>query len=90
MRDLYISIFRKSIQRKRYSLILAKIKITTIDIEVASENGFPDVESAAEEILLITLQDYNTKQIRTWGLGPFNNKQENVIYKGFQKLSMNF
>jgi DNA polymerase elongation subunit (family B) len=62
----------------------SKIKITTIDIEVASENGFPDVESAAEEILLITLQDYNTKQIRTWGLGPFNNKQENVIYKGFR------
>ena len=44
------------------------IKITTIDIEVASENGFPDVESAAEEVLLITLQDYSTKQIRTWGL----------------------
>jgi len=62
----------------------SKINITTIDIEVASENGFPDVESAAEEILLITLQDYNTKQIRTWGLGPFNNKQENVIYKGFR------
>ena len=32
-----------------------QIKITTIDIEVKSENGFPDVESAAEEILLITL-----------------------------------
>ncbi len=62
----------------------SKIKITTIDIEVASENGFPDVESAAEEILLITLQDYNTKQIRTWGLGQFNNKQQNVIYKGFR------
>ena len=63
---------------------VSKIKITTIDIEVKSENGFPDVESAAEEILLITLQDYNTKQIRTWGLGPFNNKQENVIYKSFR------
>ena len=62
---------------------IEKIKLTTIDIEVASENGFPDVESAAEEILLITLQDYTTKQIRTWGLGSFNNKQENVIYKGF-------
>jgi len=61
-----------------------KIKISTIDIEVASENGFPDVESAAEEILLITVQDYATKQIRTWGRGPFNNKQENVIYKGFR------
>jgi DNA polymerase elongation subunit (family B) len=62
---------------------ISKIKLTTIDIEVASENGFPDVESAAEEILLITLQDYNTKKIRTWGLGEYNNTQENVIYKSF-------
>jgi DNA polymerase elongation subunit (family B) len=62
---------------------ISKIKLTTIDIEVASENGFPDVESAAEEVLLITLQDYNTKEIRTWGLGKFNNTQENVIYKSF-------
>ena len=34
---------------------IGKIKLTTIDIEVASENGFPDVENAAEEVLLITL-----------------------------------
>ena len=61
-----------------------KIKISTIDIEVASENGFPDVESAAEEILLITIQDYATKKIITWGRGSFNNKQENVTYKGFR------
>ena len=61
-----------------------QIKITTIDIEVKSENGFPDPEAAAEEILLISIQDYTTKQIRTWGLGPFNNKQENVIYKSFR------
>jgi DNA polymerase elongation subunit (family B) len=60
-----------------------KVKITTLDIEVASENGFPDVESAAEEVLLITIQDYASKQIRTWGLGPFKNKQQNVIYKSF-------
>ena len=60
-----------------------KIKLTTIDIEVASENGFPDVESAAEEVLLITLQDYNTKQIRTWGLGKFDNQQSNVKYRSF-------
>ena len=61
-----------------------QIKITTIDIEVKSENGFPDVESAAEEILLISIQDYNTKQIITWGLGPFKNKQENILYKSFR------
>ena len=62
---------------------ISKIKLTTIDIEVASENGFPDVENAAEEVLLITLQDYNTKQIRTWGLGSFDNKQPNVSYRAF-------
>ena len=62
---------------------VSKIKITTLDIEVKSENGFPDVESASQEILLISIQDYNTKQIRTWGQGGFDNKQENVIYKGF-------
>ena len=60
-----------------------KIKLTTLDIEVASENGFPDVEFAAEEVLLITIQDYATKKIRTWGLGPFENKQKNVEYRSF-------
>jgi DNA polymerase elongation subunit (family B) len=62
---------------------ISKIKLVTLDIEVASENGFPDVESAAEEVLLITLQDYTTKQIITWGKGKFNNTQKNVNYKLF-------
>ena len=60
-----------------------KVKLATLDIEVASENGFPDVESAAEEILLITLQDYSSKEIITWGKGPFNLKQGNHYYKQF-------
>jgi len=62
---------------------ITKVKVTTLDIEVASENGFPDVESAAEEVLLITIQDYSSKQIRTWGMGPFKNQQKNVIYRSF-------
>jgi len=60
-----------------------KVKLATLDIEVASENGFPDVESAAEEILLITLQDYSSKEIITWGKGPFKLKQGNHYYKQF-------
>ena len=59
---------------------ITKIKLVTIDIEVASENGFPDTESASEEILAITIQDYSTKNIITWGIHPFNNKQSNVTY----------
>ena len=62
---------------------ISKVKVTTLDIEVASENGFPDVESAAEEVLLITIQDYSTKQINTWGLGPFKGNQNNVRYRSF-------
>jgi len=59
---------------------ISKIKLVTLDIEVASEQGFPDVESCSEEILAITIQDYTTKEIVTWGVKPFNNKQKNVTY----------
>jgi DNA polymerase elongation subunit (family B) len=59
---------------------ISKIKLVTLDIEVASEEGFPDVESCSEEILAITIQDYTTKEIITWGVRPFNNKQLNVTY----------
>jgi DNA polymerase elongation subunit (family B) len=59
---------------------ISKIKLVTLDIEVASEEGFPDVESCSEEILAITIQDYTTKKITTWGAKPFANKQENVTY----------
>ena len=59
---------------------IENIKLVTLDIEVSSEQGFPDVESCSEEILAITIQDYTTKQIITWGMKPFNNTQENVTY----------
>ena len=59
---------------------ISQIKLVTIDIETASERGFPDVESASEEILAITIQEYNTKKITTWGIKPFLNKQKNVTY----------
>jgi DNA polymerase elongation subunit (family B) len=59
---------------------ISKIKLVTLDIEVASENGFPDTESASEEILAITIQDYNSKKIITWGVKPFTVKQDNVRY----------
>ena len=57
-----------------------KIRLITIDIEVGSENGFPDVKSCQEELLTISIQDYSTKKIITWGVKPFNNTQENVNY----------
>ena len=68
---------------KEIKFDISKIKLATIDIEVASENGFPDVQSAAEEVLLITIQDYTTKEIITWGQGPFKINKGNVYYKRF-------
>ena len=59
---------------------IKKIKLVTIDIEVAAENGFPDVENVAEELLLISLQDYATKKVITFGSRPFVNKDPNVTY----------
>jgi len=57
-----------------------KILLTTIDIEVASENGFPDTASCSEEILTITIQDYATKKLMTWGRHPFKNNKSNLTY----------
>ena len=54
----------------------SRMKMITLDIEVETEYGFPDPENAAEEVLLITVQDYNTKKIITWGQtkhGEFDN-----------------
>ena len=59
---------------------ISQIKLVTLDIETTAERGFPDVESASEEILAITIQDYTTKQIITWGVKPFLNRQKNVTY----------
>ena len=59
---------------------ISKINLVTLDIEVTSEQGFPDVESCVEEILAITIQDYTTKKIITWGVKPFNNVRKDVTY----------
>ena len=59
---------------------LSKIKLVTIDIEVAAESGFPDVFNCAEELLAITLQDYTTKQIICFASRPFNNTRKDVKY----------
>ena len=50
---------------------MSQMKIYTIDIEVACENGFPDVMASAEEMLCITIKDFNTKKTITWGTREF-------------------
>ncbi len=56
------------------------MNLVTIDIEVQSENGFPTVEKCDEELLLISLQEYNTKRILTFGVGPYRTQDKMVKY----------
>jgi len=57
-----------------------KIRIYTIDIEVESEHGFPNVEDCAEKMICITVKDQVKKQILVWGMADYTVKQKNVHY----------
>jgi DNA polymerase elongation subunit (family B) len=59
---------------------MSQMKIYTIDIETSTEYGFPDPRTAQEDVLLITIQDFNTKQITSFGCKPFLTEQHNVNY----------
>ena len=62
----------------------SKIRVFTIDIETAAENGFPDIESADQEILAISIKDSFTGRITVWGARPFDNKDPEVDYMHFR------
>jgi DNA polymerase elongation subunit (family B) len=49
-----------------------QMKIYAMDIEVQCENGFPNVEEAAEEMLSITIKDMVTKQYYCWATREFD------------------
>jgi DNA polymerase elongation subunit (family B) len=59
---------------------MEQIKVFTIDIETATENGFPDIRAANEEVLLITVKELSTKRIITFGSKSYVNPREDVIY----------
>ena len=56
------------------------ILVVTIDIEVASDNGFPKVEDSIEELLSITIKNHQSKQIVVFGVGDYTNNREDVNY----------
>ena len=64
-----------------------QIRIFTIDIETAAENGFPDIESADQEILLISIKDSYSGRITVFGSRPYENKDSNVNYLHFNSES---
>jgi DNA polymerase elongation subunit (family B) len=57
---------------------IADINVANIDIEVGSENGFPEPDAANEPITAITIK---TKLgFRVFGCGDFINNREDVTY----------
>ena len=62
----------------------SKIRVFTIDIETAAENGFPDIESADQEILAISIKDSFSGRITVWGARPYDNKDPMVDYMHFR------
>ena len=59
---------------------LKGLKITSLDIEVACENGFPNVQECSEPLLSITVQDYISRKIIVWGTKPYKNTRDDVSY----------
>ena len=49
-----------------------QMKVYALDIEVQCENGFPNVEEAAEEMLSITIKDMITKKYYSWTTKEFD------------------
>ena len=56
------------------------MNIMSLDIEVACENGFPNVRECAEEMLSITVQDYATRKIKVFGTRPYKNTRDDVEF----------
>ena len=70
---------------------MSQMKIWTIDIEVACENGFPDVQASAEEMLCITMKNVNTKETITWGTREFSPADtEYRVFWTEQEMLQNF
>ena len=57
-----------------------QIKLYVLDIETTAEQGTIDAQAAREEIILITIQDYASKNILTWGTRSFTEQVENHTY----------
>ena len=63
---------------------VSKIRVFNIDIETAAENGFPNIETADQEILAITIKDSYTGRFLVFGAHPFDNKDSMVDYMHFR------
>ena len=59
---------------------MGDIRVFTLDIETRAENGFPDIESADQEILLISIKDSNTNIISVFGTKPYDHDTKDGVH----------
>ncbi len=71
---------------------ISQMKIYALDIEVQCENGFPDVEAAAEEMLSITIKNMVTKEYFVWAVREFDAPEgvKSFIFWNEREMLMNF
>jgi len=69
---------------------ISQMKIYALDIEVQCENGFPNVEEAAEEMLSITIKDMVTKKFYIWAVREFQTEHEHYIFDSEREMLKNF
>ena len=89
MNDLYINISRENFDEVDYNI--SQMKIYAMDIEVQCENGFPNVEEAAEEMLSITIKDMVTKKYYCWATREFEapeGVETNIFWTEHEMLSI--
>lgn len=56
----------------------SQISVVTIDIEVASDDGFPDIQKADKPVIAITIKRKKTSFV--FGCGDFETDNENIKY----------
>lgn len=65
-----------------------KINVTTIDIEVASDDGFPEPDKAEHKVISITMKNNIDNTYHIWGLGDYDieksyMKTHRVVYNKY-------
>ena len=69
---------------------ISQMRIYALDIEVQCENGFPDVEAAAEEMLSITIKDMVTKKFYVWAVRDFETEHKKFVFDTEREMLQHF
>ena len=67
---------------QKFQWDMNKIRIYTIDIEVSSEDGFPNIQSAASDVTAITVHDSTANKYHVWGTGGYvpHDQTKTILY----------